>query len=148
MKLKDIIKRSTLQTKIINPLNFFVKGISIHSDQVRNNFIFAAIKGGSHHGIDFVKDLLNYNNIAVVLYPNASKASFMYVSFTPANKAAALSPATRRLYSGVVCHDNFQGVDQCFDRTRRFGRGFFFAICVDLLRRVGFNMDGLALPAL
>ena len=45
MKLKDIIKKSNLQTKIINPLNFFVKGISIHSDQVRNNFIFAAIKG-------------------------------------------------------------------------------------------------------
>ena len=67
MKLKDIIKKSTLQTKIINPLNFFVKGISIHSDQVRNNFIFAAIKGGSHHGLDFIKDLLNYKNIAVVL---------------------------------------------------------------------------------
>ena len=67
MKLKDIIKKSNLQTKIINPLNFFVKGISIHSDQVRNNFIFAAMKGGSHHGLDFIKDLLNYKNIAVVL---------------------------------------------------------------------------------
>ena len=63
MKLKDIIKKSTLQTKIINPLNFFVKGISIHSDQVRNNFIFAAIKGGSRNGLDFIKDLLNYKNI-------------------------------------------------------------------------------------
>ena len=67
MKLKDIIKKSTLQTKIINPLNFFVKGISIHSDQVRNNFIFAAMKGRAHHGLDFIKDLLDYKNIAVVL---------------------------------------------------------------------------------
>ena len=66
MELKDIIKKSNLQTKIINPLNFFVKGISIHSDQVRNNFIFAAIKGSSRHGLDFIKDLLNYKNIAVV----------------------------------------------------------------------------------
>ena len=63
MKLKDIIKKSTLQTKIINPLNFFVKGISIHSDQVRNNFIFAAMKGGAHHGLDFIKDLLDYKNM-------------------------------------------------------------------------------------
>ena len=67
MKLKDIIKKSTLQTKIINPLNFLVKGISIHSDQVRNNFIFAAMKGGSHHGLDFIEELLSYKNIAVVL---------------------------------------------------------------------------------
>ena len=54
MKLEDIIKKSTLQTKIINPLNFFVKGISIHSDQVRNNFIFAAIKGEAHHGLSLI----------------------------------------------------------------------------------------------
>ena len=67
MKLKDIIKKSSFKTTIINPLNFSVKDISIHSDQVRNNFMFAAIKGGSHHGIDFVKDLLNYKNIAIVL---------------------------------------------------------------------------------
>ena len=67
MELKYIIKKSNLQTKIINPLNFFVKGISIHSDQVRNNFIFAAMKGGSHHGLDFIKNLLSYKNIAVVL---------------------------------------------------------------------------------
>ena len=66
MKLEDIIKKSTLQTKIINPLNFFVKGISIHSNQVRNNFIFVAMKGEAHHGLDFIKDLLNYKNIAVV----------------------------------------------------------------------------------
>ena len=65
MKLKDIIKKSTLQTKIINPLNFFVKGIAIHSDQVRNNFIFAAMKGGEHHGLDFIQDLLKYKNMLV-----------------------------------------------------------------------------------
>ena len=70
MKLKDIIKKSSLQTKITNPLNFIVKGISIHSKEVRNNFIFAAIKGSSHHGLDFIKDILNCKNIAVVLSKN------------------------------------------------------------------------------
>ena len=67
MKLKDIINKCSSEAKIINPLNFFVKGIAIHTDEVRDNYIFAALKGTSSHGVDFINDLFNYKNIAVVL---------------------------------------------------------------------------------
>ena len=99
MKLKDIIKKSSLQTKIINPLNFFVKGISIHSDQVRNNFIFAAIKGGSCHGLDFIKDILNYKNIAVVL----SKRDEIPKDYRKSNSVAFIQVDDVRLFISKAC---------------------------------------------
>ena len=104
MKLKDIIKKSTLQTKIINPLNFFVKGISIHSDQVRNNFIFAAMKGGAHHGLDFIKDLFSYKNIAVVL----SKGDKIPQDFRKSNSVAFIQVDDVRLFISKACSIFFQ----------------------------------------
>ena len=99
MKLKDIIKKSSLQTKITNPLNFIVKGISIHSKEVRNNFIFAAIKGSSHHGLDFIKDILNCKNIAVVL----SKNDNIPKNFRKDNSVVFLQVDDVRLFVSEVC---------------------------------------------
>ena len=99
MKLKDIIKKSTLQTKIINPMNFFVKGISIHSDEVRNNFIFAALKGETHNGLDFIKDLLNYKNIAIVL----SKSDEIPSDLKKSNSIVFLQVDDVRLFISKTC---------------------------------------------
>ena len=99
MKLKDIIKKSSLQTKIINPLNFFVKGISIHSDEVRSNFIFAAIKGGSHHGLDFIKEFHNYKNIAVVL----STREEIPKDFNKSNSFSFIQVDDVRLFISKAC---------------------------------------------
>ena len=45
MKLKDIIINVFTNQNHQSKNDFLINGISIHSDQVRNNFIFAAMKG-------------------------------------------------------------------------------------------------------
>ena len=99
MKLKEIIKKSSLKTKIINPLNFIVKGISMQSDEVRNNFIFVAVKGDTHHGLDFIKDLLNYKNLAVVL----SKSDEIPKDFRKSNSVAFIQVDDVRLFISKAC---------------------------------------------
>ena len=99
MKLKEIINKSNSQTKITNPLNFVVKGISIHSDEVRNNFIFAAIKGSSNHGLDFIRDLLNYKNIAIVL----SNIDEIPKDFRKSNSATFIHVQDVRLFISKAC---------------------------------------------
>ena len=44
INLNTIIKKCKIDRKIINYKNFQVKGISLHSKEIKNNYIFAAIK--------------------------------------------------------------------------------------------------------
>ena len=66
MKLQTIIKKCSSKTKINNDYNFLVKGVSIHSDEIKNNFIFAAIKGNSFDGEKFIPKLLKLKNVAII----------------------------------------------------------------------------------
>ncbi len=73
MKLKKIFHKCNFKIEIINSQNFEVKGIAINSKEIRNNFIFAAIKGENLNGEDYIDGLLNLKNIAIILSKKSSK---------------------------------------------------------------------------
>ncbi len=80
INLNTIIKKCKIDKKIINNKNFQVKGISLHSKETKNNYIFAAAKGGTFNGEDFINDLLRLNNIAIIISSN-SKVNFKSSKF-------------------------------------------------------------------
>ena len=75
INLNTIIKKCKIDKKIINNKNFQVKGISLHSKEIKNNYIFAAVKGVTLNGEDFINDFLSLNNIAIIISSN-SKVNF------------------------------------------------------------------------
>ena len=58
MKLKEIIQKCDSDFEIINYQNQEIRGISINSREIRNNYIFGAIRGSNYNGEEFIKDLL------------------------------------------------------------------------------------------
>ena len=72
INLNTIIKKCKIDKKIINYKNFQVKGISLHSKEIKNNYIFAAIKGGKLSGEDYINDFLNLSNIAIIISSNSN----------------------------------------------------------------------------
>ena len=143
MKLKDIIKKSCLKTKIINPSNFFVKGISIHSDEVRNNFIFAAIKGSSHHGLDFIKEFHNYKNIAVVL----SKLDEIPNNINKSNIVSFIQVDDVRLFIAKACSIFFRnGIKQKIAITGTNGKTSISYYVNQIWRKK--NIDGASIGTL
>ncbi len=80
MKLKTILKNCISNIKIINDNNFLVKGISIHSKEVKNNFIFGAIKGNNFNGEKFIPELLNFRNL-VIIFSRKSKLNIEYEKY-------------------------------------------------------------------
>jgi len=143
MKLKDIIKKTSLQTKIINPLNFFVKGISIHSNEVRNNFIFAAIKGSSHHGLDFIKEFHNYKNIAVVL----SERDEIPKDFRKSNAVTFIQVDDVRLFISKVCSIFFRnGIKEKIAITGTNGKTSISYYVNQIWRKK--NIDGASIGTL
>ena len=72
INLNTIIKKCKIDRKIINYKNFQVKGISLHSKEIKNNYIFAAIKGGKLSGEDYINDFLNLSNIAIIISSNSN----------------------------------------------------------------------------
>ena len=143
MKLKDIIKKSSLQTKVINPLDFFVKGISIHSNQVRNNFIFAAIKGASNHGLDFIRDIVNYKNIAVVL----SKSDKIPKGLRKSSSMVFIHVDDVRLFISKACSLFFQNsIKQKIAVTGTNGKTSISFYVNQIWRKK--NMDGASIGTL
>ena len=67
MKLKEIIQKCDSDFEIINYHNQEIRGISMNSREIRNNYIFGAIRGGNYNGEEFIKDLLKKKNIIVIL---------------------------------------------------------------------------------
>ena len=72
MKLKDILNKCISEFKIINENDFWVKGVSIDSREVKKNFIFGAIKGNKYDGEDFIHNLLDFKNL-VIIYSSSSR---------------------------------------------------------------------------
>ena len=67
MKLNRILLACNYKNKVSNNFNFNIKGVSIHSEFVRDNYIFGAINGDKQNGEDFISDLLNIKNLVVIL---------------------------------------------------------------------------------
>ena len=65
--LKTLLKKCKLKMEVKHNNNFLVKGISLHSKDIKNNFIFAAIKGKLFNGEIFVNEFSKLRNIAVII---------------------------------------------------------------------------------
>ncbi len=73
MRLKEILYKSGVFNETINLKDFQVNDISINSKEVKNNFIFGAIKGKNFNGENFIEEFLHLKNVAVIL---SNKSSF------------------------------------------------------------------------
>ena len=70
MKLSNIIKKCKTQTKIKNFYDFEVKGISDKSKNIKEGFIFAAIKGEKNNGEFYISTLSKLKKVAIVVSEN------------------------------------------------------------------------------
>ncbi len=98
MKLDEIIQKYGSKIQIINYQNYNVRGISINSKYIKNNYIFGAIKGSCFDGESFINDLLNKKEIVVIL----SNKSTLNTSTSKFNKIVFLKVNDVRLASSHI----------------------------------------------
>ena len=67
MKLEKILKNCQSKFTVENLKNINLKGISTNSKDVKDNFLFGAIKGKKFNGENFIKDLILFKNLVIVL---------------------------------------------------------------------------------
>lgn len=67
MKINEILKKCSISHCVQNIKNFSVKGISFNSKAIKENFIFAVVKGSRDNGEKYLKDLLKFNNIGIIV---------------------------------------------------------------------------------
>ena len=67
MKLEKILKNCQSKFTVENFKNINLKGISTYSNEIRDNFLFGAIKGKNFNGENFIKDLILFKNLVIVL---------------------------------------------------------------------------------
>ena len=66
-EISEILKRCSVSYCVQNEKNFGVKGISFNSKRIKENFIFAAVKGSEDNGEKYLKDLKKLNNIGIIV---------------------------------------------------------------------------------
>jgi UDP-N-acetylmuramyl tripeptide synthase len=67
MKLERVLKNCQTAFTIENFKNINLKGISNNSREIKDNFLFGAIKGNEFNGEEFIKDLILFKNLVIVL---------------------------------------------------------------------------------
>ncbi|MAI29169.1 MAG: UDP-N-acetylmuramoyl-L-alanyl-D-glutamate--2,6-diaminopimelate ligase [Rickettsiales bacterium] len=67
MKLERILKNCQSIFTLENFNNINLKGVSTNSTEVKDNFLFGAIKGKEFNGENFIKDLILFKNLVIVL---------------------------------------------------------------------------------
>ena len=67
MKLEKILKNCQSKFTVENLKNINLQGISTNSSEIRDNFLFGAIKGKNFNGENFIKDLTLFKNLVIVL---------------------------------------------------------------------------------
>ena len=67
MKLERILKNCQTTFTVENFRNINLKGISNYSTEIKDNFLFGAIKGNKFNGEQFIKDLILFKNLVIVL---------------------------------------------------------------------------------
>ena len=80
-KLNSILKKCNSKYSINNFSNIEIKGVSTFSKKIKNNFIFGAIKGENFNGENFLKDLINFKEIVVVISSESSIELKRFSSF-------------------------------------------------------------------
>tara|TARA_B100000524_G_scaffold179144_1_gene92236 strand:- start:212 stop:1708 length:1497 start_codon:yes stop_codon:yes gene_type:complete len=72
MKLFNILKNCSTDYSLLNPKNISIKEITTKSFNVKQNFIFVAIKGSKFNGEHFIKKILHIRNIVLLLDKNST----------------------------------------------------------------------------
>ena len=67
MKLEKILKKCQSKFTVENIKNINLKGLSTNSKDIKDNFLFGAIKGKKFNGENFIKDLVLFKNLVIVL---------------------------------------------------------------------------------
>jgi len=67
MKINEILKKCHVNYHVQNMQNFDIKGISFNSKIIKENFIFAAVKGSNDNGEKYIKGLENLKNIGIIV---------------------------------------------------------------------------------
>ena len=78
MKLEKILKNCQSKFIVENIKNINLKGISTNSNDIKDNFLFGAIKGNEFNGEEFIKDLILGNNSSFI---NLSLLESLILSF-------------------------------------------------------------------
>ena len=83
MRLSKIIKKCKTLVKINNFYDFEVKGISDNSKRIKENFIFAAIKGEKKNGEFYIPNLSKLKKVAIIVSENyeikSKSSNFVYI---------------------------------------------------------------------
>ena len=99
MKLNKILKACDFKMEVSENLDFNIKGLSIHSKSVKDNYIFGAIKGNKQNGEDFVADLQHIKNLVVVI----SKNSFVDRNFKKSGNIIFIKVNDVRFFISKIC---------------------------------------------
>ncbi len=67
MEINEILKKCHVSYNIQNLKNFDIKGISFSSLKMKENFIFAVVKGSKDNGEKYIKDLESFKNIGIII---------------------------------------------------------------------------------
>ena len=67
MKINEILKKCSISHSVQKIKNFVVKGISFNSKAIKENFIFAVVKGSKEDGEKYIKDVIKLNNIGIIV---------------------------------------------------------------------------------
>ena len=83
MRLGKIIKKCKTFVEIKNFLDFEVKGISDNSKRIKENFIFAAVKGEKQNGEFFIPTLSKIKKVAIIVSENyeikSKSSNFVFI---------------------------------------------------------------------
>ena len=67
MRLNKILEKCSSDFTRNNDKNLNIKGISTNSLEIKNNFIFGAIKGENYNGEKFINSLSKYRDLVIVI---------------------------------------------------------------------------------
>ena len=56
--INEILKKCSISHSVQKIKNFVVKGISFNSKAIKENFIFAVVKGSKEDGEKYIKDVI------------------------------------------------------------------------------------------
>ena len=73
MKLSEILKECKTNFFLENFYDFDIIDLSADSRIIKNNYIFAAISGKKENGENYIKNILKYKKIAIILSKNSKK---------------------------------------------------------------------------
>ena len=73
MKLSELLKKCKTNFFLNNFFDFNVVDLSADSRLVKNNYIFAAIPGNKENGEKYIKDIIKFKKIAIIISKNSKK---------------------------------------------------------------------------